>query len=765
MGERSASLASLELSGVFATSADALRRRLVGPWAIGLRQYLALRLKDGRRATDAFSELRRLVSATPTSELVREPGAKAHVYRLARELAAEHAARIPGAGRLTYRTPPEDAPRDYGEALARLRNGLSPDDAELLELRHARELSPVELACVFDAPLDTIEERLRAATARARDWLGPHAPEPGSALRPLVDAFALAPTRTESAGVRGDDTKALPAGTRVGGRYSIVERVGIGAFGDVYKAVDEDVPGHRVALKVLREPSLSTAAREAALRELKLIASVFHPSVVNFKDHGWHEDRLWFVMPWYEGETLEQRMSRGPLSRAEARRIFEPLARALATLHANGIRHQDIKPDNVLLAVIKGLEDEGGAPRVLPVLLDLGVAAQDNEGLIGGTPVYFAPEVAAHYANVDDPEDGRVVGPKADVFALALSLRNALEPESEEDVPAGAIEAFIQRRATQVPPLPRSRDLRFLSPWLSRWLSLDPDARPTAEELARELAVLTRPEEQRQRVRGTLSWLAPAVLALCAVFGALVYVFEREREMQQRAIDEARTEAAQARADLVIEESRRQALSQDHEALLAQYEESRLSRDELASRLATAEGQIQILGDRLAGVMSERDGMTEELESARVRVAQAEGATTGLRRALEAQTERARVLGVELEDARAAARRDLADLRDEVSDARSRASELERELERAEAARDSAEQSAEEIAGRLAIAEEHRLRTEEQMEALRTRVAEMRRLLLSPGSSLETSEGGGESEVDRLDTLDAPTEPQLGEPL
>src|SRR5690606_26644794 len=156
-------------------------------------------------------------------------------------------------------------------------------------------------------------------------------------------------------------------------------------------AKDTEVPGHVVALKLLHQPACSADARQAALRELHHIAAVFHPSVVQFKDHGWHEGRLWFVMPWYEGETLESRLQRGSLSRAEARRIFEPLARALAAMHAVGIRHQDIKPDNIFLARVDG---DGS---VLPVLIDLGVAAKEAEMVVAGTPTYFAPEVAAQF--------------------------------------------------------------------------------------------------------------------------------------------------------------------------------------------------------------------------------------------------------------------------------------------------------------------------------------------------------------------------------
>src|SRR5690606_21289428 len=140
---------------------------------------------------------------------------------------------------------------------------------------------------------------------------------------------------------------------------------------------------------------------------------------------------------------------RQPLSRTEARQIFEPLARALAAMHASGLRHQDVKPENIFLANIKRHGE--GVSDILPVLLDLGVAAKDAEMVVAGTPTYFAPEVAAQFAR--DPS-GREITHKADVFALSLALRNALEPESEEDVPGGAVEFFIEQRAREVPGPP-----------------------------------------------------------------------------------------------------------------------------------------------------------------------------------------------------------------------------------------------------------------------------------------------------------------------
>ncbi len=731
--------ASLALSGLHATSPEALRRRLIGPWAEGLRQYLTLQLGDQRRGAAAFTELKRLVLATPTSELIREPGGKAHVYRLARRIATDKLRAGPPSPRrdVAHRVP--DA---HASAVDVLRAELAPAHAEILELRFARELLPIELACVlgthdgaWDDPsaidLAPIERRIAEALSAARALIAPGASD--STRRALerrdeseifVATFALQPQR-EDAAVRESDGRGLEPGTLIGGRYRLLSRVGVGAFGDVYKADDRDVPGHRVALKLLREPALSQAARDEALRELKLIAAVFHPSVVLFKDHGWFEDRLWFVMPWYEGVTLDKRVREtGGITRAEARSIFEPLARALATLHGNGIRHQDIKPDNVLLARIRGfVRSTDGTSEILPILIDLGVAAKEHEALIGGTPVYFAPEVAGHYAQRDE---SREVGPAADVFALALSLRNALEPETEEDVPAGAIEAFIERRADEPPSAPIRKDLRYLRSSFERWLHVDPSKRPTAEELVRELAILTEPEKAKKMRRRTLSWLAPLLLALTAVFGAVIWVYQRNTDLQRREIRAAHQEIAAARADLLVEASRRQALDSDHAELLVRYEAESLSSEELANQLATAQSQVDILGRQLATSLSARDGLTTERDALNDRVVGAESTARQLGLTVAHETARAEELEGRLRRVRDEREHERDELTSEIASARERAEHASRDLVAAREERDRQAERVHDLEQRLSADDGDREELEARIARLRERVSSLR---------------------------------------
>jgi tRNA A-37 threonylcarbamoyl transferase component Bud32 len=736
------SVATIDLSGLLATSPGAVRRRLLGPWAEGLRQYLALRLGDLDLAAKAFSTLKKQVDAVPMEEMVRPPGARARIYRMAHALGTRSANHDPRS--LAFRAPlrPKSG---YAEALVRLREGLDRDQAELLELRWARELSVEEIAYVLASRSDDVQLALGRAVTRARELLAEHGRRDAAhdaVAVAVVDAFALAKSPAVTDGGRASLEVGLAAGTVIGGRYRIAKQVGAGAFGEVYYAEDQDVPGHVVALKILREPALSEMVREHHLRELKLIAAVFHPSVVHFKDHGWFEDRLWFVMPWYEGETLEKRMRKvDGIGRAEARRLFEPVARALATLHGSGIRHQDIKPDNIFLARIHGAGDADGT---LPVLLDLGVAATEHEALIGGTPVYFAPEVASHYAMQPDAPE---VGPPADVFALALTLRNALEPETEEDVPAGAVEAFIEKRSRTAPPTLTRSDLLFLRPYFERWLSLDPSQRPTAEQFAHELTVLTEPEEKAERRRRMLALVLPIVAIALTVVGALSYVYVREVEISQREILAARTDAARARddvervsSDLVIEEARREAVEMDHAALRRRYDEERLTRDDLSSRLATAEGEISILRGRVTTILEERDLANAELASTRGLLGTARAEQATMRRELErvnadvarvraqlateslraegledrlndserraaAELETARARSRELEASLADSRESVEDLRRRIGEAEARATESSTARLRAEEARDAAERTRDRANDSLAEAE------------------------------------------------------------
>jgi serine/threonine protein kinase len=581
--------ASIALShGQPQTIVDVLHGRAFRYYAEGLRQYLAIRTGSTSRADHYLSKLRAFVAKVDSDDLIQAPGVRARLYRAARgylhNQSRPHEPPTKGdLEELPWRALP--SAHSSVSPLNALRFELDAEDSELLELRHARELSIDELAFVYaKTPLE-MEQRVDAAMARAKLILDEHGVRDTERFgRVIVEAFALE-VAPRTPGDEHEGIEPLPNGTIVGGRYSVEARVGLGAFGDVYRAKDTEVPGHVVALKLLHQAAHSKSAKQSALRELRLIASVFHPSIVQFKDHGWFEERLWFVMPWYDGETLESRLQREPLSRAEALAIFQPLARALAAMHAAGVRHQDVKPENIFLARIPGFGEE----EVTPVLLDLGVAATEAEMVVAGTPTYFAPEVAAQFASV---ERKPTVSNKADVFALALSLRNALEPDTQEDVAAGAVDTFIEYRSKETPKAPTRKGLKYLTPFFDRWMSWDAELRPSADELVEELSALSLPEERRERVKTILRWTIPLALALLGASGAAVTVFYQQAETQREVAHRAKLTASDLRRDLA--DTREIA-----EQLELRYEQSRLTRTELAKRLARTDGKVASLKTQL----------------------------------------------------------------------------------------------------------------------------------------------------------------------
>ncbi len=253
---------------------------------------------------------------------------------------------------------------------------------------------------------------------------------------------------------------------------------------------------------------------------------------------------------------------------------------------------------------------------VLPVLLDLGVAAKDAELVVAGTPTYFAPEVAAQFAYREgDPFPSQPIGPAADVFALALSLRNSLEPDTQPILVGGAVDTFIRTRAEVPVGLPDSHDLAYLRPHFRRWLAMDPAERPTAEGLADELdEILVLPEVRRARRLGLLRLFGPLALAVLTIFSVVVWQLARTAHERGEKAAMAQEEAAAALADLEDANTQQQLLQTEIRSAQARIEASQLSRTELESQLATAQGRLGVTRQRLS--RSERAAQEKEKAAA-----------------------------------------------------------------------------------------------------------------------------------------------------
>jgi serine/threonine protein kinase len=447
------------------------------------------------------------------------------------------------------------------------------------------------------------------ARALVRSQLAPHPQQSGvmkSAAPGAPSAFDNTIASVSSELTPSDaPQKTLEVGDTIGERYVIDQAISAGSFGAVFRAKDRQIENHQVALKLLHKPAANEEEKAAALRELTLIASVSHPSAVQFKDYGWFEGRLWFAMPWYDGQTLDQRFDRGDgvaeLTRKEARPLFERISLGLAAMHEVGICHYDIKPENIFLADIAGFD--GG----LPVLLDLGIASKRGEGPKGLTPEYAAPEVAATVLG----ETQTPVGAAADVFSLALVMRNLLEPETTPSI-GGEIVSILHTRATEPLPSFTRRDLKYLQPTFDRLLSRDPADRPTATEFAQELAILTAPEERREARARILRRVVPIVLlAALAVSILLLQLRKQETQItvQKKQITEQLEQSAVLRAQQTTQLEQLEAKSEELGTQSERLQKAIALAKSLSGELQRTERSVEDQRVRLRKLQEERSSL------------------------------------------------------------------------------------------------------------------------------------------------------------
>ncbi|MEZ6185061.1 MAG: serine/threonine-protein kinase [Planctomycetota bacterium] len=258
------------------------------------------------------------------------------------------------------------------------------------------------------------------------------------------------------------------------GRYTLVERLGAGAAGVVFHAVDPE--GHAVAIKVLRRRRGSRYLREVELLE----RTAQRPGVVALLDAGRSSRGPYLVLELAEGGSLRSVLTRrGVLPWREAAELVAQVAESLGELHQDGIIHRDLKPENILL------QGDGR-----PLLSDFGLAKdlgdEDGEltaaGFALGTVGYMAPELL----------DGRrdQLGPWTDVFALGAvlyELASGRPPFQGKTLN----EAARSIKAGQVKSLGVDPALDAL---VRTCLATDPAARfPSARELARALRALLAP--------------------------------------------------------------------------------------------------------------------------------------------------------------------------------------------------------------------------------------------------------------------------------
>jgi serine/threonine-protein kinase len=284
-------------------------------------------------------------------------------------------------------------------------------------------------------------------------------------------------------------------GATLADRYTIVDRVGAGGMGTVYRA--EQAPlGREVALKVLRKElgrDAETVARFT--REARLLSQLRHPNTVAILDFGQSEEGLLYLaMELLEGEMLSARLrQRGALPVEEAVRIAGGVLRSLDEAHARGIVHRDLKPDNIYLARVHGRPEDAEVVKVV----DFGIAkirdgehgqgldpVATQEGTVFGTPRYMSPEQA----------QGRSLDGRSDLYAVGVLLFHMLtgQPPFTDDDAVIVMAHHIKTVAPGVRSLAPDRAIpESLEILVARALAKSPDERPqTAQDFLVELESL-----------------------------------------------------------------------------------------------------------------------------------------------------------------------------------------------------------------------------------------------------------------------------------
>jgi formylglycine-generating enzyme required for sulfatase activity len=246
--------------------------------------------------------------------------------------------------------------------------------------------------------------------------------------------------------------ESLKPGDRLG-PYEIAAPLGRGGMGVVFVAHDTRL-GRDVAVKLLT-PALAGDPRALRRfeREARAVAALAHPNIVSLFDVGQEGERAYAVMELLEGETLRERLERGPLGVREALRVARDVARGLAAAHAKGLVHRDLKPENVFLARTGAKILDFGIARVIADASDSSADAASEATkdagagtVIAGTAGYLSPEQARRH-----PADAR-----ADVFAFGCVLYEALTGRRAFD--ARDIHAAIASvLRDEPPPLRRQR--------------------------------------------------------------------------------------------------------------------------------------------------------------------------------------------------------------------------------------------------------------------------------------------------------------------
>jgi len=320
---------------------------------------------------------------------------------------------------------------------------------------------------------------------------------------------------------------ALANGTRLGS-YEVVAQIGAGGMGEVYKARDTRLD-RTVAIKVLPahladKPEL----RERFEREARTIASLNHPHICTLYDIGRQDGMDFLVMEYLEGETLAQRLHKGPLPLEQVLQFAIEIADALDKAHRKGVTHRDLKPGNIMLTkagtklldfgLAKLRQDAAPATPLSQLPTVAFKDAVTQQGMILGTLQYMAPE------QVEGKTDQ--IDARTDIFAFGAVVyetatgKKAFEGETSASVMAKILESEPPSMTSLQPMTPPTLDRV-----VKKCLAKQPEKRwQAASDLTDELKWIAESSSDAARAAGALALPAriPRRTLLLSLAGLLV---------------------------------------------------------------------------------------------------------------------------------------------------------------------------------------------------------------------------------------------------
>ncbi len=263
-------------------------------------------------------------------------------------------------------------------------------------------------------------------------------------------------------------------GKTIAGRYEITDVIGEGGMGVVYEAYDPQTD-RKVAIKLVRAECASDRKFLTRFRrEMEVTTQLRHPSTIRVFEHGETEDgRPFMVMELLQGESLADRLERGPIPELEALQYARQIAESLSEAHEHGIFHRDLKPDNIFIEKV-------GVSKVVKVL-DFGIAGGvdatrlTQAGEVFGTPQYMSPEQC----------NGLPLDHRTDIYSLGIILYEMIEgrPPFSADSPMATMLKHVRSKV----PVPRKAS-RTTTRLLMQALRKDRSKRiQTAEDFARRI--------------------------------------------------------------------------------------------------------------------------------------------------------------------------------------------------------------------------------------------------------------------------------------